>query len=376
MGKRLSIAVAFLLAILGFAHPKQVSGPTIQIPAGGGPMPNYFSGTNCRASGSAQLGSGVEHAELYLIGNGVATLVASFVSDDEQLPMSISLAAMFDSSHYSPGTTLSVKLSVKCANIAQPYVLTAGSVPVKNRLIVYEYPDPNIAPVGTIIAGHMANKNYTVYGTGNSLFWSAQTYLGDLSGATASVCSTHGNVPFHWSGTNDNIYPTSNPYNYLAYRTSQIGSTSAPNGLPPFNSGQPPLNFLHLLGCLCGQNPIFLLGATYPGDWAYPNSVIQDQCYLGYRPLISTEQADEHAEFIWSRLAAGKNMSQIVVDIDDAIDNYPYLFLCWETYQDYENHNEQYMVADDWKVYGDPCMRMKGVWCPWSPPINDWKRQI
>ncbi|MEQ1936154.1 MAG: hypothetical protein ABL962_20045, partial [Fimbriimonadaceae bacterium] len=85
----------FALAAMAETQP---GGGGFQFPAGNGAtMPLYFAGTNCRVSGGANLGYPIAEAKLFLVTSSGETEVASFYADDAEMPMSISLSAMFDS---------------------------------------------------------------------------------------------------------------------------------------------------------------------------------------------------------------------------------------------------------------------------------------
>ena len=104
----LRFGLVFAYALHSVAAIAQ-SSSGMYVPSGGGPMPNYWSGTNCRASGSAQIGEPIFAAELWLNNERVRRWDAP---DPDVLPLSMSLKVMFDSSHFANGTNIEVRFIV------------------------------------------------------------------------------------------------------------------------------------------------------------------------------------------------------------------------------------------------------------------------
>lgn len=92
---RTVLALLFVANIMSIAIG-QTSGGQIDT----GPEPNYYSGTNCVASGFESGYGPVAHSFLILECNGVSTVVKEMIPDDEELPLSTALYAVFDSSHF------------------------------------------------------------------------------------------------------------------------------------------------------------------------------------------------------------------------------------------------------------------------------------
>jgi hypothetical protein len=97
-----------LAAGVAAAAKAQVGRPGVAV----GPMPNYFSGTNCRAYGGAQIGEPLVDAELYLHNELVHEYHHSGYPE-ETYPMSMGLAVMFDCSHWPNGWPVEVKYRVR-----------------------------------------------------------------------------------------------------------------------------------------------------------------------------------------------------------------------------------------------------------------------
>jgi hypothetical protein len=81
----------------------------VSVPAWGNPLPNYYSGTNCRANGSAEIGEQILYGCLYI--NDELVKEYSWHSGDAEV-IALELGCMFDSSHFAPGTAITVSMGV------------------------------------------------------------------------------------------------------------------------------------------------------------------------------------------------------------------------------------------------------------------------
>ncbi len=100
-----------------------------------------------------------------------------------------------------------------------------------------------------------------------------------------------------WNSTSDFRYVHWNEVGDA--RLSQIGS-----GVPPFNSGSPPVNFCHLVACNCGlSNDFIRFCYPYYMDWGGP--WMEDQALISYRCFIYLEDEAQIANLIWSKMGAG-----------------------------------------------------------------------
>lgn len=98
----------FDLSGRSFAGAPPLTGPGAFVPGDRGPMPYYFSGTDCRASGSVSGPIGVpeDHGELWIGG----TLVKTWSRIPGTAPQTFTLSAIFDSTHFPSGSMVSVKI--------------------------------------------------------------------------------------------------------------------------------------------------------------------------------------------------------------------------------------------------------------------------
>jgi hypothetical protein len=260
----------------------------IFIPEPGMAMPNYWSGTNCRASGWAQIGEPIIAAELYIGGE----LVHDWEQEDpeEWPPMDLGLTAMFDSSHFANGSTVEIRFRVRGLYSGWHEGTSDPDPTVKNNLLVAAYYDlENAEPGGfgsTPWTNRFGTRNYTVVG-GSLNTWTSADVLSELSTCNVAYLSCHGmnlRDTLHLLDFNDNIafedllapyevqscfedayghvlcpHPSPpNPPSYLEFtftsnvfdnRVTSIGSPGVPP-FPPFNTtANPPLNLVWIDAC-------------------------------------------------------------------------------------------------------------------------------
>ena len=192
-------------AILGCYCLHSLATSTVVVPGDGGPMPYYFAGTNCRASGYAsvdpappegQFPAQFQYAELAIGPQGSETIVRTWSrptseplepSDAEQVvvnlqnalvPLSLKsplatrlllsglkfelvpyqevyLAVMFDSSHFPPLNDINIKFTA-IDNYGREYVAN-GSSPAKNYGWAWNHADFDAIAGGD---GAEVAKNY------------------------------------------------------------------------------------------------------------------------------------------------------------------------------------------------------------------------
>lgn len=255
-------------------------------------MPNYWSGTNCRASGWAQIGGPIYAAELFLNGELVNEWVIGNPIEEEA-PWNFFLEVMFDSSHFSNGTPVEVKFRVLTYSGWQEGSSDPDPI-VNNKLMMFEDPAPPTPdPVPTVQA-LMSGKNYLLYGE-DGPSWGETDYFAIMSGSNAVFYAGHGNPYEHSAPTGSTLtWPE-----YEAYRTSHIGS-----GIPPFNTGAPPVNFCHLVACNCGDTNDFIR-VCHPYYMAWGGPWMENQALLAYTCYTSQSHRALNAELIWEKLALG-----------------------------------------------------------------------
>lgn len=174
----------------------QTGGFGPQVPANGGPMPSYFSGTNRRASGYAQLGEPILFAFLRL--NDELVAYYEYQPNDPEPLHAITLEVMFDSSHWMDGTEVEVKFGVYGARSG--WQIANGTSVVRNKGMLWQHPDPNINSDPVLIAESLlTNKNYTL-DVQNGGSWTVNHYLSMMGGSNLMFYAGHGSASMHLAG--------------------------------------------------------------------------------------------------------------------------------------------------------------------------------
>jgi hypothetical protein len=256
-------------------------------------MPNYWSGTNCRASGSAQVGEPIAEAYLYLNGQEVARWIPEPGSD---LPLSMSLKVMFDSSHFPHDTAVEVTYLVIGAWTGFPYIGFSDPDPVvKNRLMMFEDAAPPIPDPVPVVQGLMVSKNYALWPE-TSYSWTKEDFTDKMWGACAMFFAGHGAPAWHSAPVGPGMTPTL----YEVERDLINGS-----GLPPFNATEfPQVNFCHLVACKCGDTSDFKT-ALYPYYMGWGGTYLENQAVVAYSAFTSQNHRAANAHLIWEKLSRG-----------------------------------------------------------------------
>ena len=376
----LQATLALAILTSAWAQPGGGGGPSpfgLLVPAGGGPMPNYFAGTNCIVSGNAQIGEVILQALLKINGE----LVADYIWDGENIPMSVTLAARFDSSHFPPGTPLQVSLHVQGATTGWQHKYASSSPLATNKVVMYEHPDPSFAPDGPpVVQSHMTGKNYSLNTVANTL-WGPGSYFGQMDGSNAVFMVSHGSADRHRAGEDPNylnctpIYSGAQggPVSYEGYRQSQIGT-----GLPPYNSGAPSVNFMHLFSCQGGTTNNFIR-VCYPYRMLWTGNWMENQALLAYGCYVPTSEANIHADLFWGPMSEGETAKSTQVEIETMILNGDVVLHAWTT----DPGPIRLMTPNDIKLYAyyggegdDGAVRIKSVYTgDLTPPIG-WFQEL
>lgn len=246
-------------------------------------MPNYFSSTNCRASGNAMVYGPVLGSPAYFVWgelalNGHVVDSFSYVSGEPQ-PLSLPLQARFDSTYFGDGGTIVVSLEA-LDNFGR-LNSASNSAPLKNKAKLFqleEFSDSILENAIPPVNSALMSVDYatTVH---NDSSWTHQTIRDELSDCAILFIASHGNKLSHLLG---NLMPLYADF-YRPYREFVNGS-----GLPPFNSsGSPPTALMHLLACWCGSpSPVWpvenrFAQVMYPYDTAY-NEGTANQALIAY----------------------------------------------------------------------------------------------
>ncbi len=359
MWKLMSVVAACWLAAVAGAQP---GGFGIHVPAGGGPMPNYFSGTNCRASGSAQIGEPILHAELRLNGELVAEYHYGW-EPEEPFVMSTTLAVMFDSSHWPSVSELEVRFWVYGLYTQQWYSASRSRM-LWNQAMVYEHPDTGISPdPSLLVLDQMSGKNYWL-SVQNGGQWTPEQYFANMNGVNVAFCATHGAPSIHNAGDDTGIGGN----DYHSTRIDQIGQ-----GLPPFNTGAPSINFFHLMACNCGVDDTFMK-SLFPYEMGWGGLLLENQAMFAYKVYILLNEYASLAEVVWPRMVSGwtakKTQEWFNYMLDQGILSY------WA--MDIGGAPRQ-MVPGDLVLFHGPDMgacRIKSVYTGTNTPPMGWYRQI
>jgi hypothetical protein len=354
------------------------------------PMPYYFSGTNCRAMGS--LGSPTVEGwptimNLYVGGElvahwdsfegmeGPAFMQSKFGGGGPKYPsIPRGLRAMFDSTHFAPGSTVAVFFEA-WTNLG--YFSATGSAVVKNSILLSQHPEPLIDPDTALVVGDLIQPNFhrdlSLYRNG----WSPFDFIYGMAERTVIFSSTHGtNTEFYagkkfydadgdpWITTlrpNGGITshaPTHPDWLYSVgigpYRAAQMGT-----GYPPFNSsGQPPINLAFILSCSTGAEDEFIeFLRPYINYYA---GALEDQAFTGFAGSLFAIDHYDIARAAFASLTAGKTV------LDAKIAVLALGKLCGE-----DNH---VMTSGDMPIYGDPYTRLHSVYTASLAPPVGWFR--
>ncbi len=151
-------------------------------------MPNYWSGTNCRASGGAQIGEPLYQAQLLLNGEPVAFWQAP---EGSELPLSMTLAVMFDSSHFLNSTYVEVTYRVWGIVTGMHEESSAIDPQTWNNAMFFEHEDVSPDAIGYAYSS-LAGKNYGMFSFDGG-DWGEAEFLGALNGSNVVFYSGHGN---------------------------------------------------------------------------------------------------------------------------------------------------------------------------------------
>ena len=369
-------------------------------------MPKYWAGTNCRASGGAQIGEPIYRAELWLNGELVKWWEAP---PGSELPLAKGLSVMLDSSHFADNT--SVEVTYKVWGI-ETGLHEEGSDPdpvVKNKLLVAaDYELENAEPggfVSTPWTNRFSTRNYSILG-GSLLNWTSANALSLMSTSNVALFSCHGT---EWRGTlhvinldddmefEDYIAPYEiqwcyedgqmggiphllcphpsppDPPFYLEFffthnvydnRVQTVGYPNTPQ-FPPFNStGNPPLNLVWLdicEGLFWPWYETFLI----PHKNAYVGS-IEDQALAAWRIKIPAGYPmQELAEIATLHFVAGETVSEVVAHVEE------YIFA--NNLEGKFNFGTLAYSPGDLGMIGDPFTRVKYVYTgSTSIPETGW----
>lgn len=378
------------------------------------PMPLYFSGTACRATGSLDSitaegyptkmnlwigGELAAHWETDLGPDLAAKPDQTLSSVKPQKPSDRKLAAasipralsvMFDSPHFANGTQLEVRFE---AWTNKGYFTNKKSAPVKNIAAIFgrydlevlspEGPGQKGIPAVVQACNQMQINSSTIIvpTTASQKGWPSSWYYSALQQpVSVAYIHTHGERVVYpptnpydpsfiglWSDLDELSLPagTQPPTEYMiAPQSSSGGSVQSSrqqamgSGLPPFNSsGLPPIWLAFNDACITGRTNAYAEAYLWPYQNAY-GGWCENQASCGWTIYKSTNQTKACIEVFWSAMASGWDTDTARVRL-------------YFSYQgDDKPTNERALVH----VYGDFCTRLHGVYTAQLGQESRWVR--
>lgn len=359
------LRLLLVLTILAITSAQMVAAQMsggLFVPMGGGPMPNYFSGTNCRASGSGQIQGAIESA--YLKVN--SQVVASYQHiPGEPYHSSIGLKAMFDSSHFNNGATATVRLEIN-GYITGQHTKT-GSAVVQNQAMFFEDPDPPISPDPSVVFnGLFSGSGYHTV-LQNVGGWTKPYYFQIMADSNFVVFCGHGTAASHYTGIA--------PADYLTARQSTIGPPVPP--YPPFTAGSSPINILYLLSCNGGDTTAFE-SALWPHYMGWGGPLSENQAVIAYTVYIPVGELHKHADIVGGHLRDGYTVQSTKMHFELYLSLHPDELEAWDTYnfEDPDLTPPRPMKNGDLITFGDGKTRVKSVYTGSNVNPVGWYQQL
>lgn len=335
-------------------------------------VPLYFSGTNCKVQASVVISGGGTHgfSEAFISLNGS---LAWHWQSNEPVQQHLSHLLTFDSTHFAPGSTVVVAFGAKGDDgnwyYAQPY-----EVQVINRAAVYGRYDLEVPHVTFVVdsptSGHYvvgtdawegcpSAKTYyesmsydarkvTTLGWTHPIY-TQSTFAQDLQWATSVYINTHGApLPNSWTLTDprrttffnddyDDVAPfwlagetdprllpsgTTITGTYVVPKILPLREVANGTGLPPTNSGGPPISLAWVDGCKSGLGSEDLDPATgldfvknSPVHFFTPctRSTTAPPLIKRFAAIESTSHSGAQEPSLWSFLAGCYSDGQSIV---------------------------------------------------------------
>ncbi|MGE0001207.1 MAG: hypothetical protein AB7F50_11315 [Fimbriimonadaceae bacterium] len=309
---------------MALAASAQVSGPGAWVPSRNGttgqsdPMPFYFSGTDCRASGEAVCPG--------LIGPEANWMVEAWLSlngqnlkywqkpPGEPGSTTVDLNLVFDSTHFPPQTNVEVRFKAKGSH-GNFYEATGSSI-VKNAAValnLYAFNGVWGGLGAAIVGNELASSNYTLFidlgpdWDKESVAFHQQhngVYYVNSHGSQGIKHQTNGIVDYGGQEVPEDVFSYGAVDAYDIYKTDVAGV-----GLFPFNStGIPPTLFAHLDFCTAMENvprPSDFGVLLYPYSNAYGDPPARNQAVFGYNGYTLVDESENSAWHMFSRMAGG-----------------------------------------------------------------------
>lgn len=326
------------------------------------PVPSYFSGTNARGYGLAEATYfdtlGLHRVRMLL--NGEVVYDQTYDPFDPNDPLSAGVrripeVCIFDSTHWSPGSVVEVKIEASEYSLSYgigPTLTASYSAPIKNAALASEGINPILEPDGAPAAAQahfqmnyastlVNDSPYDVAAYDNMTQWKNLIFVNSEGGAV-----TYDMGDGLTSASPSNASPSD--FGWLQHRTFNNGF-----GLPPFNTWQCPVNFADLEVCHAGDQLAFET-ILFPYSDAYGHYE-ENQAVWAYTCFMKGATTESLTEDLYGLFQQNKTVGQVMLDIlplrqgkADASDD------GGQTYRD--------LALPDLGIVGDLHARLKGVY--------------
>ncbi len=356
-------------------------------------VPPYFSSTNCRVFGTKTANKTPIRMRLTLQGGSVPETTVAYweasqgpdiaeatIRRDRRQPRPMilnvpaSVAAMFDSTHFLDGGTVTVRFYASYSNGTSD-AAAPGSAPVKNVTEIYSHPAFNVSGGDGCETVQLYVHNWAATRHEHGWPWTPAAYFTDMAGVSLVYIASHGAPDLHEAGNGVVIWPEddygSTPVTpgYLQRRQFEVGS-----GLPPYNSTHnPAIALLHMESCNTGDTNNFIRAC-----WPYNNyydQYLEDQAVLAPTVYVPIEQTQQRCNCLWGYLSYGYTVDDArsyLVAVSGA-----YNLIVWD-YSPEGNPpgTPRTMNWSDYAIYGDLFMRVETVYTGTGTAPSTWYRQL
>lgn len=358
--------------------------------------PLYWTGTNCRAQGSpVNISAGEVGIEAYEVRVN-DTVVYPWVKDGATTG-STSGGTAFDSTNFENGDLVEVKTYAKAK-------LTDGTITdwqddggysavVINRSLIATTTatffilrlNGVLAPqTGTAVRygqdTRLQTMNYERKLLGhydNGLAeWQLSDFLSDATGKSVVTLNTHGDATSALCMDGTSPDPTNlgawtiNPLDLFLNQVYEVGQ----DALPPYNSSfTPPISLLYLGACNQGWFvPDWAFGALWPYQFS-GGLFLENQAAFGLKPYITGAGTSTISNGVFEQLKKGETLAEAIrifceTTITDSVCDSINLATDQAV-------NPRRAIKEDFVIYGDPNMRIHGVFTGSSSKSSTWWRK-
>jgi hypothetical protein len=310
----------------------------------------------------------ITFAELKVNGTVVKTYTAADVT-----PMTVAVAAIFDSTHFAPNSTVTVTLDATEATVGFPLLINTwhadGTAPVKNKNVSYQHPIGNSIQ---LIDGKLSNAKWEKTMVSNST-WTPSNMFSNMTRVSIYSYSGHGIIP-PW-GAYDSIlsgddqawippYPISGVlYDNFEYNAQQrVGGPD----LPPYNqTHEPATSFGYFDCCWIGRHNNFIR-LCWPYSDVYGNWIdVSGRSIFAYTLRIAAGVSETNrVTVVYDSLTSEHTVWQArKSEIDEAANGLPMTVV-----EDPPASISRQLTNGDVAIYGDIYTRITGVYTGSNTP--------